>query len=148
MRLVPALLFALAALPIGAGPVSAQEVDVELVFLADSSGSIDAGETAFQRGGHAEALAHPDVVSAIRKGIYGRVAVTYVEWGNAARRQRQASGLAIAVREAEITWITVIASQNDRCSVRADRGIVSDDETAILDDDIHIRRGCISCQRT
>ena len=69
-----------------AAPASSQQVDVELVFLADSSGSIDAGETAFQRGGHAQALAHPDVISAIRKGVVGRIAVTYVEWGNAANQ--------------------------------------------------------------
>jgi hypothetical protein len=67
-------------------PASAQQVDVELVFLADSSGSIDAGENAFQRMGHAEALAHPDVLSAIRQGILGRIAVTYVEWGNSANQ--------------------------------------------------------------
>jgi hypothetical protein len=70
----------------GGASASAQQVDVELVFLADSSGSIDAGESAFQRKGHAEALAHPDVLSAIRKGIVGRIAVTYVEWGNAANQ--------------------------------------------------------------
>jgi Protein of unknown function (DUF1194) len=70
-----------AALLLG-GTASAQQVDVELVFLADSSGSIDAGETAFQRQGHASALAHPDVLNAIRAGITGRIAVTYVEWGD------------------------------------------------------------------
>ena len=69
-----------------AWPAMAQQVDVELVFLADSSGSIDAGESAFQRGGHAAALTHPDVLSAIRQGITGRIAVTYVEWGNAAHQ--------------------------------------------------------------
>lgn len=69
-----------------ASPVSAEQVDVELVFLADSSGSIDDAETAFQRGGHAAALAHPDVVGAIRKGVIGRIAVAYVEWGNAANQ--------------------------------------------------------------
>ena len=67
-------------------PAAAQQVDVEIVFLADSSGSIDDGESAFQRGGHAAALAHPDVIGAIRKGILGRIAVTYVEWGNAANQ--------------------------------------------------------------
>jgi hypothetical protein len=69
-----------------AASVSAQQVDVELVFLADSSGSIDQGENAFQRRGHAEALVHPDVLSAIRQGVMGRIAVTYVEWGNAAHQ--------------------------------------------------------------
>lgn len=67
-------------------PLSAQPVDLELVFLADSSGSIDAGESAFQRQGHASAITHPDVISAIRQGVLGRIAVTYVEWGNAANQ--------------------------------------------------------------
>jgi Protein of unknown function (DUF1194) len=75
-----------AAMMLAAAPICAQQVDVELVFLADSSGSIDAGESAFQRSGHAAALAHPDVLGAIRKGVMGQIAVTYVEWGNAANQ--------------------------------------------------------------
>jgi hypothetical protein len=87
MRMVLACLTGAAmALSAAIAPAAAQQVDVEIVFLADSSGSIDDGETAFQRGGHAAALAHPDVVGAIRKGILGRIAVTYVEWGNAANQ--------------------------------------------------------------
>lgn len=66
----------------GAAPASAQDVDLELVFLADSSGSIDSAETAFQRRGHAEALTHPDVLSAIGEGQLQRIAVIYVEWGD------------------------------------------------------------------
>jgi hypothetical protein len=63
-------------------PAAAQDVDLELVLLADSSGSIDAAEAAFQRGGHAEAITHPDVLSAISQGQLRRIAVTYVEWGD------------------------------------------------------------------
>jgi hypothetical protein len=63
-------------------PAGAEDVDLELVFLADSSGSIDSAETAFQRQGHADALQHPDVVSAVRQGVLGRIAVVYVEWGD------------------------------------------------------------------
>jgi hypothetical protein len=79
----PAVFLSCVLLGLGAPAASAQQVDVELVFLADSSGSIDAGENMFQREGHAEALAHPDVLSAVRQGIMGRIAVAYVEWGNA-----------------------------------------------------------------
>lgn len=61
---------------------NAEDVDLELVFLADSSGSIDSAETKFQRHGHAEALTHPEVLSAIRQGLLQRIAVIYVEWGN------------------------------------------------------------------
>jgi hypothetical protein len=83
------LLLAVCCVLAGLGPasrLSAEPVDLELVFLADSSGSIDSAETAFQREGHAAALTHPDVLSAIRQGILGRIAVTYVEWGNAANQ--------------------------------------------------------------
>lgn len=77
----------LAAWLIGAGPMAAaaQEktaVDVELVLLADASNSIDDGEIRFQRQGYANAIVHPDVLSAIAKGAYQRVALTFIEWGD------------------------------------------------------------------
>jgi hypothetical protein len=65
-------------------PCTAQEqVDLELVLLADASGSIDDDEIAFQRQGYAEAVTHPDVLAAITSGLTGKIAVTYVEWGAA-----------------------------------------------------------------
>lgn len=63
-----------------AAPARAEEVDLELVLLADASGSIDINEIRFQRQGYAEALAHPDVLNAVAGGIHARIAVTYVEW--------------------------------------------------------------------
>jgi hypothetical protein len=64
-------------------PATAQtEVDLELVLLADATGSIDDAEIRFQRQGYAEAITHPDVVNAIASTVSGRIAVTYVEWGN------------------------------------------------------------------
>jgi hypothetical protein len=56
-------------------------VDVELVLAADGSGSIDDAELALQRKGYADALAHPEVQRAIQGGLYGRIAVAFVEWG-------------------------------------------------------------------
>jgi hypothetical protein len=66
----------------GLASAKAEDADLELVFLADSSGSIDSAETLFQRRGHAEAITHPDVISAISQGLLQRIAVIYVEWGN------------------------------------------------------------------
>ena len=57
-------------------------VDVELVLLADASNSIDDAEIRFQRQGYAAALTHPDVLSAIAKGDLGRIALTFIEWGD------------------------------------------------------------------
>jgi len=58
-----------------------REVDLELVLMADSSGSITMDEIRFQRAGYAQALRDPDVVAAIAETAYGRIALTYVEWG-------------------------------------------------------------------
>lgn len=57
-------------------------VDLELVFAADGSGSIDDEEMAFQRAGYAAAITHPRVLSAIRNGFLRRIAVAYMEWGD------------------------------------------------------------------
>lgn len=61
-------------------PALAQEVDLELVLLADASGSIDQSEIDLQREGYAQAITHPDVLSAIASTLTGSIAVTYVEW--------------------------------------------------------------------
>jgi hypothetical protein len=58
----------------------AQDTDLELVLLADASGSIDSREIAFQRRGYAEAITDPEVLEAISNTAYGSIAVTYVEW--------------------------------------------------------------------
>jgi len=57
-----------------------REAGLELVLLADGSGSIDAEELAFQRQGYALAMTDPRIIQAIEGSIYGNIAVTYVEW--------------------------------------------------------------------
>ena len=75
-----ALLAALTGAP--ALPAAAQEVpvDLELVLAVDISGSVDEVEALLQREGYMAALRHPDVIGAIQGGMFGRVAVAYVEW--------------------------------------------------------------------
>lgn len=70
------LLFASLALPVRAET----RVALELVLLADATGSIDAAEIRFQREGYARAITHPDVLDAIQ--FTGPVAITYVEWAD------------------------------------------------------------------
>lgn len=77
LRALAMMLCCLAALPAAAQ----EEVELELVLLADSSGSIDNAEILFQRQGYASAINHPSVLAAIAGSAYGRIAVTYVEWG-------------------------------------------------------------------
>ncbi|MDJ0631533.1 MAG: DUF1194 domain-containing protein [Rhodobacter sp.] len=64
-------------------PARAQDVELELVLLADASGSIDQAEIEFQRRGYAEAITDPRVLAAIRNTAYRKIAVTYVEWAAA-----------------------------------------------------------------
>jgi hypothetical protein len=62
-------------------PARAEPVDLELVFAADGSGSIDDDELRLQRRGWADALTSKDVLDGIRDGALGAIAVAYMEWG-------------------------------------------------------------------
>lgn len=86
------------ASPLQAQPLQPREVDLELVLLADASGSIDADEIAFQRQGYAAAITHPDVLAAIASTLTGSIAVTYVEW---AANQAVVADWAIIASEAD-----------------------------------------------
>ncbi len=61
-------------------PAQAQDTDLELVLLADASGSISPEELQFQREGYAAAITDPEVLAVIAGTAYGHIAVTYVEW--------------------------------------------------------------------
>lgn len=65
-----------------AAPAWSQDTDLELVLLADASGSIDQREIDFQRQGYATAMTDPEVLAAIANTAYGSIAVTYVEWAS------------------------------------------------------------------
>ena len=75
-----ALLTALLGTP--ALPAAAEDipVDLELVLAVDISGSVDEVEALLQREGYMAALRHPQVIEAIEGGMFGRIAVVYVEW--------------------------------------------------------------------
>ena len=76
-------LILIALLVFGAHNTAAQDLELELVLLADASGSIDQAEIEFQRQGYADAITDPRVLTAIRSTAYGEIAVTYVEWASA-----------------------------------------------------------------
>jgi hypothetical protein len=63
-----------------AWPSKADEVDLELVLAVDISYSMDLDELRLQREGYREAITSKAVIDAIRSGVHGRVALTYVEW--------------------------------------------------------------------
>ncbi len=77
-----------AALVLSGSTAQAQEtnVDVALVLAGDASGSMDQQEREMQRQGFAATFRHPDMLSIIVSGAYGKVAVTYVEWAGPAEQ--------------------------------------------------------------
>lgn len=76
----------------GCGAASAQtggdeaRVDLELVLAVDISYSMDLEELRVQREGYIGAITSKPVVDAITGGVYGRIALAYVEWAGAARQ--------------------------------------------------------------
>lgn len=70
-----------------APPAHALEVDVELMLAVDISRSMDIEELAVQRAGYVAALRDPSVHRAIRGGLLGRIAISYVEWAGAGKRE-------------------------------------------------------------
>ncbi len=69
--------------PLSVAAEDEKTVSLELVLLADATGSIDDAEILFQREGYAKSLVTQEVISAITNSIYGQIALTYVEWGDA-----------------------------------------------------------------
>src|ERR1041384_6538696 len=63
------------------------EVDVELVLAVDISYSMDRDELALQRDGYIEAINSPEFLNALKGGMHGRVAITYVEWAGASEQR-------------------------------------------------------------
>jgi hypothetical protein len=69
---------------IGRSGAQAQtEVDLALVIAVDISYSMDPDEQELQREGFAEAFRSSLIHDAIRNGVLGRIAVTYMEWAGA-----------------------------------------------------------------
>ena len=58
-----------------------EAVDLALVLATDISYSVDPNELDMQRRGYISAFRSKAIINAIRSGLTGRVAVTYLEWG-------------------------------------------------------------------
>lgn len=66
----------------GVHAAEAENVDLQLVLTSDVSRSIDNDEFKLEREGYAAALENPQVLSAIRSGPTGAIAVSFVEWSS------------------------------------------------------------------
>lgn len=80
---VLALLFGLAPHAAAQTDPDANRVDLELILAVDISYSMDVDEMNLQRDGYVSAITSRPVLEAISQGIYGRIAVAYVEWAGA-----------------------------------------------------------------
>ncbi|HEY0204317.1 MAG TPA: DUF1194 domain-containing protein [Acetobacteraceae bacterium] len=76
MRALILIMVLFAALPARA----AEAVDMLLVLVSDVSRSVDDSEFTMQKDGYAAAFNDPRVISAIRNGAVGAIAVCYVEF--------------------------------------------------------------------
>jgi hypothetical protein len=87
LAMVAAILIVL-VLPMRQAPAqgTSTEVDLALVLAVDVSLSMDPEEQRVQREGYVAAFRSEAVQSAIRQGLIGRIAVTYVEWAGVGSR--------------------------------------------------------------
>ena len=66
----------------GQAGARAETVDLQLILTSDVSRSIDNEEFKLEREGYAAALESPQVLSAIRSGPNGAIAVSFIEWSS------------------------------------------------------------------
>jgi hypothetical protein len=103
MQRLPVALGLIIGLAAG-GAGAAERVDLELVFLADASRSIDDGEIRLQRRGYAQAITHPEILAAIGSGYERKIAVTYVEWADETSQEVVVPWTVIDGRESAATF--------------------------------------------
>jgi hypothetical protein len=72
---------------VGAAGATAETVDLQLILTSDVSRSIDNEEFKLQREGYASALENPQVLSAIRSGPTGAIAVSFIEWSSVSEQK-------------------------------------------------------------
>jgi hypothetical protein len=87
------------------------DVDVELVLAVDVSYSMDPEEQALQRQGYVEAFRSPVVLDAIRKGLNGKIAVTYVEWAGSQTQDIVADWQLIEDAASAESFASILASK-------------------------------------
>jgi hypothetical protein len=77
-----ALRWALAAMLAAVSPAAMADtaVDLQLVLAVDASGSVNHYRFELQKQGYAAAFRNPRVLTAIRSGMAGAIAVTVVQW--------------------------------------------------------------------
>lgn len=100
------------ALTLAAQPVQqakAMEVDLELVFAVDASGSVDNGEFRLQLEGIANAMLDAEVLRAIEGGKRGRIAVNLLVWGEAMHPKDESGWFVISTPQQAIDFASLVS---------------------------------------
>jgi hypothetical protein len=124
LRRLPGALLALAAGIACSGPVSSQTnlrpaseyVDLALILAVDVSRSMDFDEQRVQRDGYVAAFRSAELHQAVRSGLYGRIAVAYMEWSSAYYQQVLVPWTVIGTSEE----INAFADQLDHVPITTD----------------------------
>jgi hypothetical protein len=94
-------------------------VDVALVLAVDVSSSMNDQEQKVQRAGYVEALSSPEFFKAIRdNGAYGRIALTYIEWGGVGEQFIVIDWRVIATRDDALQFAKDLAAAPTKSSQR------------------------------
>lgn len=110
-------------------------VDVALVLAVDVSRSVDEDEARLQREGYRSAVTDPVVLEAIRGGMLGAIAISYVEWAG------------IEYQRTTLPWQRIANARDaqDWAQRLADAPRVSLSWTSISGGIRHARRELASC---
>lgn len=68
--------------------LAAQQVDLALSLLLDSSGSVSTTEFNLQKSGYVDAFQNPSIWAAISSGAIGKIAVSFSYWSSATQYQQ------------------------------------------------------------
>ena len=110
---LPGLMFLiwLFCVPLACKAQPVERVDVELVIAVDVSGSMSDKEHDTQRKGFLAAFADQRLINAIQSGIRGRIAVTYIEWGDEVSQQILVPWRIIADRASALAFRNELATK-------------------------------------
>ncbi len=113
---VAAVLACLLCVTSSRGAEPPTEVDVALVLAVDVSLSMTADEQFIQRSGYVEAFRSAVVHQAVRQGLLGRIAVTYVEWAGVGNQRVVVPWTLIAGREEALAFADLLSQSPPRRS--------------------------------
>lgn len=99
------------------GAAAGERIDLALVIAADVSTSMDPHEKEMQQNGFVAAFQHPRIIDAIRSGRYGRIAVSYFEWGGD-RGQRMVVPWTLLKDEADCWMFSLRLAENSPTKLR------------------------------